>query len=147
MLTEGSKGDQALATSREQVLEVYATEGATAAADLAGVSKRTVQRWAAQEGIRSGYEPQITRDCPSAASYTRGCRCEGCKEANREQQRAVKERRVKRFKTGKVDISHGVSGYSNWDCRCGVCGSAWSAYLRERRAIRRKAAKAAGQKR
>jgi len=119
---------------KAKVLDVYADRGATAAATQAGVSKRTVQRWAAAEGIESGYTAPIIRLCPSAASYARGCRCDGCKDANLEVQRAIKERRIKRFKSGKTKIVHGVSGYSNWDCRCLVCKKAWSEYLRGRRA-------------
>jgi len=119
---------------KDAVLLTYGTLGATAAASQAGVSKRTVQRWAAVEGIESGYEAPIIRLCPSAASYARGCRCEGCKDANREAQRAIKVRRIKRFKSGKTQIKHGVSGYSNWDCRCADCKAAWSTYLRDRRA-------------
>lgn len=126
---------------RDKVLKVYAEQGATAAAELAGVSKRTVQRWAGTEGILSGYEPEITRPCPSAAAYTRGCRCDGCKAANREVQRQIKDRRVARFRKGEREPRrHGVSGYSNWDCRCEECRTAWSEYLRERRKARKKAA-------
>jgi hypothetical protein len=126
---------------RERVLEVYAESGASAAAAIAGVSKRTVQRWAAAEEIESGYEPKIIVPCPSAAAYARGCRCDGCKEANRDVQRAIKSRRIARFKSGVTKIKHGVSGYSNWDCRCPDCRSAWSEYLRERRKVSRKDAK------
>jgi hypothetical protein len=126
---------------REKVLEVYAESGASAASEIAGVSKRTVQRWAALEGIESGYEPKIIVPCPSAAAYARGCRCDGCKEANREVQREIKARRISRFRSGKTKIKHGVSGYSNWDCRCPDCRSAWSEYLRERRKTNRKKAK------
>jgi len=126
---------------RETILRVYAEKGATAAAAIASVSKRTVQRWAASEGIGSGYEPKIIVPCPSSAGYARGCRCDGCKEANREVQREIKARRIARFRSGKTRIKHGVSGYSNWDCRCPECRSAWSEYLRERRKDRKKVAK------
>jgi hypothetical protein len=123
---------------RAEVLKVFADQGAAAASELAGVSRRTIQRWAAVEGIRSGYTAPIIRECPSAAAYARGCDCDGCKEANREQQRQVKARRVAYFqehgtKRDGTPIPHGVSGYSNWDCRCEVCRPAWSAYLREHR--------------
>lgn len=118
---------------REEILRIYSEEGATVAASKAGVSKRTVQRWAAASRVHSGYEAPIMRECPSAASYARGCRCEGCKEENRLTQKEIKARRVARFKAGEVEITHGVSGYSNWDCRCNECKSAWSSYLRERR--------------
>lgn len=125
-------------TMREMVLKIYAERGATAAAAFAGVSKRTVQRWANAEGVLSGYKPRIYRPCPSAAAYARGCRCDGCKAANREVQRQIKERRINKFREGKrKPRRHGVSGYSNWNCRCDVCRKAWSKYLRERRKARK----------
>ncbi len=125
--------------SVDKILEMYETEGATPAAKMAKVSKRTVQRWASDAGMKSGFDPasRITTTCPSSAEYGRGCRCDGCKEAQREAQRAVKQRRIKRARTGRVQIPHGVSGYSNWDCRCPTCRGAWSQYLRSRRASRR----------
>lgn len=124
--------------TREEILEVYVTKGATPAAELAKVSRRTVQRWANEEGLSSGFSPEdrITQFCPSAASYARGCRCDGCRKANRERAQMVKASRVKRVRQGNVKAPHGVSGYSNWDCRCPKCRKAWSEYLRERRVIR-----------
>lgn len=119
--------------SRAEALKVYATEGASAAAEAASVSTRTIQRWATAEGITSGWEPPILRGHGTAACYVRGCRKAECVEANRISNREVKERRVARFKAGKVKILHGVSGYSNWDCRCAECRVAWSTYLRDRR--------------
>lgn len=118
-----------------RLLEIYATEGAVVAAKAGGISVRTMQRWAAQEGVGSGYKTPVVAECPSAASYGRGCRCEGCIEANRIAAREAKERRIARSHKG-AEIPHGVSGYSNWDCRCLVCSSAWAAYLRQRRAAR-----------
>lgn len=119
--------------TREEVLKIYERDGASAAASLAGVSTRTVKRWAAQEGVSSGYTAPIIRGHGTAACYIRGCRETKCVEANREVQREVKRRRIERYRAGKVTIKHGVSGYSNWDCRCGECTSSWSTYLRERR--------------
>lgn len=119
--------------TREEILKIYSVEGATAAASEAGVSTRTIQRWAAQEGVTSGWVPPILRDHGTAACYIRGCRKPECVEANREANREVKARRIERFRKGKVTIRHGVSGYSNWDCRCSECRTAWSAYLRSRR--------------
>jgi hypothetical protein len=124
-----------MAITKEKALELYATKGATPAAEAAHVSKRTIQRWAKVEGLDSGYDPasRITTSCPSSAEYARGCRCEGCKEANREMQREIKARRLERVSRGKRKVPHGVSGYSNWDCRCSECKKAWSSYLRGRR--------------
>lgn len=125
---------------RERALLIYELEGAEEAGRAVNVSKRTVQRWAAEAGVSYEYQPPLL-PCPSAASYVRGCRCDGCVEANRERQRSVKERRVAYGKkhNRKHDgnpIPHGVSGYSNWDCRCPRCKNAWSTYLREKRAAR-----------
>lgn len=120
----------------EQVLEVYAQEGATAAAEYGQVSSRTVQRWASLEGIVSGWVPPITQGHGTSACYMRGCREQECVEAHRETQRKLKARRVKRLKQGKVTVKHGVSAYSNWNCRCEVCRAAWAAYLRERKRVR-----------
>lgn len=119
--------------SREEALKLYAGEGASAAASEAGVSTRTIQRWAAQEGVKSGWVPPVLRDHGTAACYIRGCRRPECIEANRQANREVKARRIERFRKGKVSIRHGVSGYSNWDCRCPLCRNAWSTYLRGRR--------------
>lgn len=133
---------------REEVVKLYQEIGAAAAARQVGVSRRTVQRWARAAGIQSGgWEPVHRRKpCPSAAAYSHGCRCDGCKLANREAQRATKQRRVERYRNGRRDIKHGVSGYSNWDCRCEVCRTAWSKYLKDRRiASRRRALEMIGE--
>jgi hypothetical protein len=120
-----------------RLLTIYATEGAVAAAKEAGVSVRTMQRWAGQEGIQSGYRTPVSAECPSAAAYNRGCRCEGCVDANRIAGRQAKDRRIARAHHG-AEVPHGVSGYSNWDCRCVTCSTAWATYLRKRRATRAK---------
>lgn len=125
---------------RQQALDVYVKEGAEAAGLATGVSKRTVQRWASEAEVEYVYVPYLL-PCPSVASYARGCRCDGCVEENREHQKEVKARRVAygkkhgKKKTGEP-IPHGVSGYSNWDCRCPVCKSEWSSYLRTKRLAR-----------
>jgi hypothetical protein len=128
---------------RQQALDIYVKEGAEAARLAVGVSKRTVQRWASDAGLKYEYVAPLL-PCPSMASYARGCRCDGCVEANREHQKEVKARRVAygkkhgKKKTGEP-IPHGVSGYSNWDCRCGTCKAEWSAYLRRKRDARTEA--------
>lgn len=120
--------------TREQILEIYATQGATPAAKRAKVHKRTVQRWAREAGISSGFEVEDTyKECPSFASYLRGCRCDGCKLEARDGRRVVKERRLQRVEEGRKKVPHGVSGYSNWNCRCPKCKRAWSAYLKGKR--------------
>lgn len=129
---------------RQQALDVYVKEGAEAARLAVGVSKRTVQRWASEAEVEYTYVP-VLLPCPSMASYARGCRCDGCIEVNREHQKEVKARRVAygkehgKKRTGEP-IPHGVSGYSNWDCRCGKCKAEWSSYLRTKRLARAEAA-------
>lgn len=55
----------------------------------------------------------------TARGYTYGCRCEPCKEANRERYREAKRRRLSRPVPGHV---HGTwNGYSNYGCRCAEC--------------------------
>jgi hypothetical protein len=127
-----------LAQKAEQarVLEVYADRGLAAAAEATEASPRTIQRWAQVAGVVSGWEPPDLVPCPSPAAYNRGCRCDGCIAANLEEGRVVKARRVKRGKTGKAEIPHGVTGYNNWNCRCEACRTEWMAYMRERRLVR-----------
>jgi len=119
---------------RDEALKIYEQDGAVAASQAAGVSTRTIQRWANAEGLTSGWEPSPTKGHGTAACYIRGCRLPECVEANRQTNREVKERRVKRFEAGQVTLDHGkVTSYVNWQCRCQECKSAWSAYLRNRR--------------
>lgn len=125
---------------KKKALAIYRKKGAKRAADEVGVSIRTVQRWAKEAGVKSGYRAEPMVECPSAAAYKRGCRCDGCVLANREVNRLVKARRIKRKKKGVTPVPHGVGGYSNYDCRCGACRTAWTAYLRERREVRAEAA-------
>ena len=57
------------------------------------------------------------------------CRCDVCREANRVQRadaRAFwrKERdqiRATGFEHVVIGITHGISGYTNYSCRCDVC--------------------------
>jgi len=123
-------------SEQAEAVEIYSQRGLAAAVEFCGAAPRTVQRWAAAAGVSSGWEPPNLVPCPSSASYARGCRCEGCVAANLEEGRLVKARRVKRGKTGKTEIPHGVTGFNNWNCRCSICRTAWGAYMRERRMTR-----------
>lgn len=59
------------------------------------------------------------------------CRCDICRNANREQRASArafwrKERtqmRAAGFEHVVVGITHGISGYTNYSCRCNVCVS------------------------
>lgn len=120
--------------NKEEALKIYATEGATAAASAAGVTTRTIRRWGAAAGINSGYVAEPTVPCPSVAAYARGCRCDGCRDANRVRQAEGNADRKKRLASGQTSVIHGrVSTYGNWSCRCGECSAAWSAYLRQKK--------------
>ena len=131
--------------TRTEALAVYARLGGRAAAEVTGVSIRTIQRWAYQHGVKSGYTAEVTRTpCPSVGAYMRGCRCEDCVRLRREEQREVKERRLAKAEKRPGLIPHGVSGYANWDCRCAKCRSEWTKYLRERRAARAASREAPG---
>jgi hypothetical protein len=55
--------------------------------------------------------------------YTAGCRCDLCRAAQREEQRA-------RRRSGQAP-THGLSGYKNYGCRCPVCTQANTVHCRE----------------
>lgn len=50
-----------------------------------------------------------------------GCRCESCSASNASR---IRDLREKRKGNGKKPVEHGLSGYSNYDCRCKVCDAA-----------------------
>lgn len=55
----------------------------------------------------------------TAKGYNYGCRCDDCKEANRDRYREAKRRRLAR---PVPDHVHGSwNGYSNYGCRCSEC--------------------------
>ncbi len=62
--------------------------------------------------------------------YTnRRCRCDNCREANRVQRAAARafwrEERTRTREAGfehvVIGITHGVSGSTNYSCRCDIC--------------------------
>lgn len=72
-------------STRALALDVYQRDGATAAAEAAGVTTRTVFRWAREAGVSSGWEnpsgPQTSHG--TLTRYTaHGCRCDDCRAAN-----------------------------------------------------------------
>lgn len=122
---------------RASALEAYATLGGPAAAEVTGLSVDTLRRWGQESGVTSGYtRANRQTPCPSEAAYIRGCRCDECKRLHREEARSMKVARVEKGRRNPSLIPHGVGGYVNWDCRCGVCRQEWTAYLRERRAAK-----------
>lgn len=64
--------------------------------------------------------------------YTRGCRCEVCRNAKSTYMRAKRRRarRVRESVGGRLfveHIRHGTAGYKDHSCRCEVCRAAKSA--------------------
>jgi hypothetical protein len=61
--------------------------------------------------------------------YTKGCRCDVCREAKRMYSKAQRALRAYRLSKAKAKgytyivsgITHGYSGYQNFKCRCDVC--------------------------
>lgn len=69
------------------------------------------------------------------AGYIRGCTCEECRVANN---RYALERK-RRVREGEMKIpSHGLSGYTNYGCKCSICKAAGSASNAYQRMIRLK---------
>lgn len=70
------------------------------------------------------------------STYTHGCRCAPCTEANRLYSRTIRKLRLER----RREAPHGtLSGYKNWGCRCRACRKAaceWHLYVvRPRREV------------
>lgn len=69
-------------------------------------------------------------------TYSSGCHCGPCTEANRKRGVATRSRLAAR---PDGDVPHGSSGYVNWYCRCDVCSDAHrlhNALSRARRKVR-----------
>jgi len=63
------------------------------------------------------------------------CRCDACRGALREYQRA---RRGQRIQGATPDHVHGTTnGYGNYGCRCDLCRAAWTENERQLREGRR----------
>jgi hypothetical protein len=70
--------------------------------------------------------PHTASVAPSRYAYVRyRCRCDDCRQAAREFQRASTADRARRLASGEVDVTHGrLSTYVNWACRCAPCTEA-----------------------
>jgi hypothetical protein len=67
-----------------------------------------------------------------------GCRCAPCREAYRIRQKAYRDERTERLRSGLVEVRHGELGtYLNWGCRCSACTEAHRLAAREYRARKR----------
>ncbi|WP_333757846.1 hypothetical protein [Streptomyces sp. ISBFB 2968] len=92
--------------------------------------KRLAAVEAGEANFEHGYE-----------GYTRWkCRCDICREAKSERQsrgdakgymRQYRQARKAKLDAGEVEISHGMSGYTNDMCRCETCRAAFRAYRAE----------------
>lgn len=87
------------------------------------VNPRTVQRWRDRlELPRSGEFDRSTHGTTS--TYSRGCRCGECREANRLYKRDVRaKRRALTAANGGIAPTsiHGAATRGNWGCACDVC--------------------------
>lgn len=70
--------------------------------------------------------------CPS--SYGKGCRCEDCRDKERQRHARVVAELAAR---PREQVPHGLNGYDNWCCRCSICKAAKAtAKADSRRALR-----------
>lgn len=84
--------------------------------------ERTAQREAGAVQVKHGTQN---------AYLNYGCRCDDCKEAQREASKKQAARRKARETPGHV---HGTaSGYTNYRCRCDLCKGAIREYARKRK--------------
>jgi hypothetical protein len=65
----------------------------------------------------------------------RHCRCDACKVANSEYQRASTARR-----RGQATNHGKATTYVNYGCRCDQCRAAWAEYVRDYRRRRKESA-------
>ena len=63
------------------------------------------------------FRAEIRAPHGTRARYVSGCSCDECRAANRAYMRSLKTRPVP---------NHGVSGYTNYGCRCATCRRAHS---------------------
>lgn len=54
-----------------------------------------------------------------------GCRCDECRQARLEEDRARRQRRIRRAARGEISIPHGKAhAYADYGCRCDLCTEA-----------------------
>jgi hypothetical protein len=111
------------ADERAHACEIAASDGAAAAADQTGVARNTIYEWCREAGVTPYRRPPA--DHGTRARYVRGCRCESCTTANRENTYAFIRQQTERAQRGEIDIPHGeVRGYRYYGCRCERCTTA-----------------------
>lgn len=86
--------------------------------------------------------PHTAPVVPSRYAYTRyQCRCQECREANREYQQVKNAERARRLAAEFDRLPHGsASTYGNWGCRCVPCAEAMSRKNDRASAVRKAAA-------
>jgi hypothetical protein len=72
-------------------------------------------------------------------TYSRGCRCQPCRDAHAAYVRAGRQAASQRHRAGHrpANITHGYSGYQNHYCRCEICRTARAEYDQRRMRRRR----------
>jgi transcriptional regulator with XRE-family HTH domain len=96
----------------EVVQRVVAGEISVAeASEISGITQRSFKMYALDTfGIKLSHTAPLHG---TPYRYSRGCRCDECKEAQRELRRQMKERGPKKHGT--------MSAYTNYSCRCTKC--------------------------
>lgn len=74
--------------------------------------------WAEQKSLIQSGEKNIPHGV--ITGYSRGCRCDACKVANAEYQRAYRKRRRQQVQDG-VEMEHGTTVGYGFGCRCLPC--------------------------
>lgn len=65
--------------------------------------------------------------------YRLGCKCDVCRKAKNDWQKAYLKRKPQRHRVARSDgtVPHGYAGYANYKCRCDICTTASTAYTRK----------------
>lgn len=90
-----------------------------------GMSGAAVQAVRTRRGIEAGLKLKKSEH-GTPSMYNRGCRCEPCKTRQRQRAKEQQAKRLAKVQAGEASFAHGLSGYTNWNCRCAVCKAAGS---------------------
>lgn len=75
-------------------------------------------------GHRPARKVEAAHGTPARYVHHR-CRCDLCRQANREYQRQLSGRLAERRRHDPGSVPHGTTGgYRNWGCRCDACSMA-----------------------
>jgi len=67
------------------------------------------------------------------STYSKGCRCDACREARRSYQNKYRQAKREGAEVPGSEVTHGLGGYTNWGCRCESCKKAYRSWRREHR--------------